>query len=1259
MTESKSAGKKRKWPYILGFFLGVALLAVALLPTILSTQSGKQLVLTRIDPSIPGELMVGDWSLSWLGNQTLTGLSYDDPESGIELAVDSISIATGLSRLLLNRGDLGTITVNQPALLISLPEPQGPTSSRSEPADTGQPRPSAAQSSGSANTTEPEPGAIALPPISGRLLVQQGRVDIARHDKNPETAAKDVSIEIDMPAPTEPIAYALRLVSPDGTGTISADGNIRLELSGAALENVQPSGVVSITAWPLSQFLDLAALYASVPRGNAALSAQLNFDGDLAEAIDFSGAAELNDLNLSGGPLHDDKLVIDKTTVDFSALKRPASFELSSLTIDSPLAAGRLAATPAGPEGIDVDADLSIDLPEIAGQLPATLNLQEGLQISGGVLALKASARLGAEQKEFRADASVDGLAGMHEGKKIALDEPFSFTIIGNQSSTGLRLDKLVLDSSFINGTGRGDLNDLDISIKADLGAALRELSKFVSLQDYQARGQIDLSVTATRKDEQRVAFAARIDADQLEISQGTTTIIPRSPLRISAESMLALSADFVFRGAGATSLHYQSWLGSGGAAAGEILIDDNRRVKSIAGLDVDSQLSFSPLTTMLHNFSVLPGDVSMAGSGNLQLKLSGTDNRYLIEQFSLDAPTFSLSVDKTPVIPAAALKINGRTEISLDGDGTIKAITNPAVDYATWLGNGALNAASVDVSSGSVKTMNYQGNTDLEKLSGLLASLELLPPDLSFGGFETSSMTMDYSVERIDLAELHTEIDNLVLQQAGKTYRDERLVLDTAGTIVMEHRQASLRPLSLDSAHADVSFEYLEIGDWNRLPDTLNSDGQARFSLADILAAAADWISLPAGVETAAQVDLAWKAEAQPDNEHRYQLSTKLNELKLDKDEVQIFVNEDAALDLSGSRNMANGSLTIDQLTLASSPLDINSSGFYTPSETGNTELSFQGNLTMDLARLAALIRTLSDIELEMAGTSEQPFQLAASYSPEQRPRWYQHTSFSTVFVADLIRLLGLEIRSLEVPVTLADGIGRADISASVNEGALQLKPRLDLLSSPPLLTLPEDSRVIDRMQITREMANQLLARIHPLFRGASEMSGAFDLDLARFNWPVGEENLNEVTFAGQMEFYEVRLRTSTLIESLLDVMKVEDKELDLHERTIEFVCQDGRITTNALKTDLGDSELMISGSLGLDGTIDYLAQIPVTQQLVGGDLYDILEGTTIRVPIGGTLSEPDVSSRTVQRAVGDLVKQAGQKKIEEAATDLLKRLF
>ena len=433
---------------------------------------------------------------------------------------------------------------------------------------------------------------------------------------------------------------------------------------------------------------------------------------------------------------------------------------------------------------------------------------------------------------------------------------------------------------------------------------------------------------------------------------------------------------------------------------------------------------------------------------------------------------------------------------------------------------------------------------------------------------------------------------------------------------------------------------------------------GQARFDLPTLLDAVSDWFTLPPDIATAATVDLNWSAEAQKDADHSYRLSADLSDFSLARKEMQAFANEKVAVQLDGLRNPGSGAIELNRVTIASSPFDFNASGFWSSGDSGD-EYGFKGELGMDLARIATLVRTFSEVDLEMAGKSARPFELTGKLTPEQRQQWWRHTDFNGSFQADLIRVLGLELSALEVPVTAADGVARAELQGRVNQGGLLLKPQLDMRSEPPVLTIPDDSLVLDQMQITRDMANQLLARIHPLFMGASQMSGTVDLHLERFTWPLGTDSLDDLQFAGFMDFNEARLESSALINSLLQVMRVEETGLDLSGRQIRFEARDGRVTTNPLRTNLSDTELVISGSLGLDTTIDYLAQVEVTRRLVGGDLYKYLEGTTINVPIGGTLAKPDISAQTVQRAVTDLVNQAGQRKLQEAAGDLLKRLF
>ena len=1158
-----------------------------------------------------------------------------------------------------DRGDMGTVTVVRPDIQLRLPEPapeepsSGPAPAPDETAvDTGAPPVS---DEGGASEQE----ALALPPVSGLLIVKEGSIGVIAAGNEVEPVAQNINLEIDIASLAEDITYSLALAAPDGKGSLIGDGKVALQGLDTMPGTVRPSGTLQIKSWDVSQLLGLASLFAALPSGSGMLESSVSFDGSLNAGINISGSVDLANLELTGGPLGADRPFLEQTSVEFDSLIGTDKLEISSLSLVSPLANGSLKAAVASEGPLQFETDLRVDLQKVASQIPHTLNLQEGLEITGGQLELDGQLQSLEGENRFRGEALIDGLAGIRDGQKISLDEPFTLSLEGQQGAGGIRLDNFAVRSSFLEGEGQGDLNDMRLSLNADLGAALKEISKFIALQNYVAEGRLGLTLAAQRTDDTTVGMEVQVDADNLMVKQGDTVIIPRKPLKLSGAADILLSQEFDFSGIADGGLAYQAWLGQGSLRARELVFGSDKSILSVGELSTDSRLRLGDLETMLKSIKTLPEEFVLAGEARVQFKVSGADSTFLLDDLQIDSSKLSVRKGSTGIIPESSLTIKGSSTVSLGDDGSIAAVETPRFSYESWFGSGSIQAAAFDVTSTTIKELSFAGKTDLAKLAELSNDMELLPPGMSFSGLDSSSLTMDYSPEKIDLAALRTEIADFVFTQEGKTYRDKNLIIEASGAVDMVKKSASFSPVQISSANGAVALERLAVNDWSTPLDTLSTTGQARFDLPTILDAAADWFTLPPDVATAATVDLNWIAEAQQGVDHKYKISADLTDFSLSKKELQAFTKEQVEVRVDGSRNPTSGNMELNQFNMVSSLLDFDAAGFWNNSSGDVADFGFKGNLGMDLARIAALVRTFSEIDLEMAGKSARPFELKGSLTPEQRRQWWRYTDFNGAFQAELIRVLGIELSSLEIPMTVTDGLARAELQGRVNQGGLLLKPQLDLRSEPPVLTIPDNSLVLDQMQITRDMASQLLARIHPLFVGASQMSGTVDLNLERFNWPLGINSLDDLQFAGFMDFNDVRLESSALIGSLLQVLRVDESGIDLSGRQIRFEGKDGRITTNPLRTNLSDTELIISGSLGLDTTIDYLTQVEVTERLVGGDLYNYLEGTTINVPIGGTLSRPDISAQTVQRAVTDLVNQAGQRKLQEAAGDLLKRLF
>ncbi|MBT8346646.1 MAG: hypothetical protein KJO28_10110, partial [Desulfofustis sp.] len=950
MTESRPK-KRSGWLIAIGALGGLIILVIALLPTILSSQWGKERVLGMAAPRIPGEVQVETWSLSWFGAQSIGGFSFQGQNAELRLDTSEVIVDKGLFSFLLDRGDLGTVTVVRPDIQFRIAQPPPEeTSPEPAPAPDGQ-----AAEKGAPPVSEggspPEKETLALPPISGILIVKEGSLEVITTGNEVEPVVKNINLEIDIASLADKITYSLALVAPDGTGSLSGDGKVMLQGMDTVPGTVRPSGSLQIKSWDISQLLGLASLFTALPSGTGILESSVSFDGSLNDGINLTGSINLQNLKLSGGPLGDDRPFLEQTSVEFATIIGTDNLEISSLTLASPLANGSLKAALASQGPLQFETDLRVDLEKVASQIPHTLNLQEGLQITGGQLALDGQLQSLEGENRFRGEALIEGLAGIREGQKISLDKPFTLGLEGVQGAGGIRLDNFAVRSSFLEGEGQGDLNDMRVSLKADLGAALKEISKFIALQNYMAEGRLGVSLAAQRKDDATVGMEAQVDADSLMVKKDNSVIIPGKPLKLSGVADILLSQDFEFSGVAQGSLAYQAWLGQGSLKARDLVFGSDTSIQSVGEVSTDSRVRLGDLGVMLKSLKALPESFVLAGDTRVRARISGADGKFLIDDVLVESSKLSVRKGEERLIPESTLTVKGSSAVALGVDGAVISVDKPQFSYDSWIGSGSVQAASFEVATTTVKELAFTGQTNLARLAELSNALELLPAGMNFSGLDSSSLTMDYSPEKIELASLRTEIAEFVFTQEGKTYRDKKLVIEASGAVDMVQKSASFSPVQINSANGVVALERVAVDDWSKPLDTINTTGQARFDLPTILDAVADWFTLPPDVSTAATVDLNWIAEAQKGVDHKYRISADLIDFSLSKKELQAFTNEKVRVEVDGLRNPTSGNMELNQFNIDSSLLDFDAAGYWNNGSEKAADFGFKGNLGMDLA--------------------------------------------------------------------------------------------------------------------------------------------------------------------------------------------------------------------------------------------------------------------------------------------------------------------
>jgi translocation and assembly module TamB len=105
--------------------------------------------------------------------------------------------------------------------------------------------------------------------------------------------------------------------------------------------------------------------------------------------------------------------------------------------------------------------------------------------------------------------------------------------------------------------------------------------------------------------------------------------------------------------------------------------------------------------------------------------------------------------------------------------------------------------------------------------------------------------------------------------------------------------------------------------------------------------------------------------------------------------------------------------------------------------------------------------------------------------------------------------------------------------------------------------------------------------------------------------------------------------------------------------ETVVPVRVEKGAVHHQNFVVQIGGHTVITSGSVGLDGKLDLVADVPVPAGLLKGSpaAARALAGKRVKVPIAGTLSRPALDPRQFQAAVAKLAS--------EAAVDLGKEFF
>jgi translocation and assembly module TamB len=1196
MGRTKRNGFLRPRLLLLG--LGVPVLLVWLLPVLVAKTSLRQKILPTVLPKYEGRFDVGSASLGWFSTIELKDVRVLDKNDHLLMSIDRVASSNTLLELIKDRSDVGTFDLTGIAANVEL------TQRGSNIEDALAPL---SDSEGS----------------SAQVAITWSKSTIEVHDQATDRkwTIRDFAGSLEKPRQaTTPLTANITgtIVEAERTGDIEADvswhaadgaqkGNLGVAEIKLAARNA-PSVWMSPVLRRFAPTMDFSGQLNgdavirwddSQPEWMFSVDSDVVSTGFAMTAPDWFGQESVatDRLHANGAVTWQaGRLAFDTLTVESS---------LANVAADGAVPLGDLSGRPFSTwllealrnEQYRVAAE--VDLAELARTLPTRMNLRDGLTLESGELRIAVANQFVDGRQQWSAGITTSQVVATRDGRRLTWDQPISLTIRARESSDGPVVDQVDCQSDFLTLTGGGTMREASLTATADLDRLAAQLGQFVDFGDTQFAGALRANLGLRRSEENLVALGANAEVTNLAWQLGD-----RKPLR---EPKLKV-----------------------GAAATVRLLDSQPNRLETATLQVTAGEDFCE-AALQQPVSLRFADKPIADRVD---ELTSTEPKTgwpLSITMKGDAGSWLSRLD--PFLPKIQHAIGGKVDA---------------------VANATLSPERVSVSSLRI---------DVTDLFAIGPGLQVTEPVAQFRGQGV-----------INLAEQRLNVQSITFACTSVSCLSEDAVIqfvDNGPPVIVgtaEYR-ADLKRLSRWWQVPGQQRKYRVSGTVNGVVEASHADAVTHVT----------WNSdLKDGMVEVPGEAAAGTANQQPPWKVFF------------KEPLVTFTGAAAYHHVDGQLSLADSQLGTEAAKVAIRGTVNNL--------LNQPTVNLAGQVDYDAAAVSQWLRSYVGDGVKLAGRQSRQFAIrgplplassdaeqadvsvspvSASANARSKPRTAlrlpNDLAADASFGWEKAALYGLPVGKVDIDARLQQQMVRFNpLSVTVGEGRLHLSPRIDFKSDPAVVVL-EKGRVVERMRITEGMCDSWLKYVAPIVAATTRAEGRFSVDLSSATIPVFSPK--DAQAAGVLVIEGARLSPGPLGQQLLLVPQAVATLLkhqiptlrpatnaimvmDPHDVEFQMV---GRVVYfRGLKIRSGEVTVHTSGAVGVDQSVDLIAEVSILDEWVAGDrLLAPLRGQVIRVPIRGSLDKPKLDSRVLTDLATNLFGNATRNLIEGEALRGLDRLL
>ena len=326
-------------------------------------------------------------------------------------------------------------------------------------------------------------------------------------------------------------------------------------------------------------------------------------------------------------------------------------------------------------------------------------------------------------------------------------------------------------------------------------------------------------------------------------------------------------------------------------------------------------------------------------------------------------------------------------------------------------------------------------------------------------------------------------------------------------------------------------------------------------------------------------------------------------------------------------------------------------------------SELQLTGASRLKMAEVAQRFSKLADIDIRASGIHEADLNLRAVIDN----RGDVEFALATDVGWESGQFAGMNIGGTTVPIILTEtSLEVEQTQIPVNSGKLAFAGQMHYRPGPLWMHL-EPGATASSIKLTPEMTDRWLKYVAPLIANATKIRGTLGAQIDEATIVFDQPEQTQVT--GRINIDNAEMSAGPLASQIIQgigslasltngigpqigppqpgPMTATTNLVTLPPQTVDFAVRQSIVSHERLYLNLDRAQVITSGRVSFDGSLNMIAQVPLDTRWLGRDLQS-LAGQVVTLPIDGSISRPSLDSTSLRQIASQLGTQAIQSTAE-----------